>query len=475
MEIPSFYRPFFFNAVLLLFPKNFGINSNTHSYDFLEKVRRKGTDNLTKAADSKECHGRLFYSIANGISLKENIEEKGFTDGRYVSQNVLEKVTLDINQGQYNLTVKNPFRSYDELDNADYDDIKTNNASTVNNIKNVLDITRKICFGITEPFTAINKENIVRDGIPIRNYNENNTIELQAQSLNNLEYFNNEELEYDGVNYKYPEREPGYKKYSYFPLKKEDYVQCFKDNFKTSDFLIDTTEPLSVSLSVTDASPEGYEGDNNTISMNYNGIRFYEEINQDKDAYYTVEGNSSKGVRYFLLMVNNEKRHAAPKSEVDNILRSIIDFSVSQLNNGNYSTPKIRYQGVHTNDYIKKSYCSYNGWQGIHTMVKIPNDGDPKFLWGTGDHACIDITSVLKRCEGLDTTTVVEEGVTERGIKHTCGNYRPVVIGLYDSYTSLDEDSYNTEKKNGNAIIKPHTNRFSIIKFYRVNYIEGKE
>ena len=129
MEIPSFYRPFYFNAVLLLFPKNFGINESTHAYEFNDKVKdaertlnretyvneNNEIIDLEKPFEhSKYCHGRLFYSIANGVSLSEKIKVDNNTND--VNVNCLEKVTLDINQGEYNITIQKPFRLYDELE-----------------------------------------------------------------------------------------------------------------------------------------------------------------------------------------------------------------------------------------------------------------------------------------------------------------------------------------------------------------------
>ena len=477
MEIPTFYRPFYFNAVLLLFPQNFDINNETHACEFNEKVvnarvtRQDDIEYDEKGnivekemyEDSKYCHGRLFYSIANGISLSEDMKYEGYSNTKKV--NYLNKVVLDINQGEYNLTIKKPFRFYDELDCV-YSD-KGNNA-VCDTYSEVKPLTKLVSFGITEPFNVEkNKNKAFRDGIPLHWYNDENEVHPLLRKYNKSTLkFNNEKMSsslYENRGYN--------NKIHYFPMDVSPSLsfQSIGDwlNADSREYFIDTTKILSLSFSVTDSTPHGYENEANTISLNYNGIKFYDEIIQSIGGDYTVKGNSSVGVRYYLLMSDKEPVHDAPNGEFDNIMRSIYDFSVCDTGKG-YSSPKIRYSGLHTNDYItekssNKYIASYNGWQGMYTKIKMMNGNRGVCLFGNNNHECIDITAILKRCEGGQT------------IKHICGNWRPIIIGVYDTYTSLSEDKYN-ETKNPDSrskYIKLHTNRFSVIKVYKVNYKEN--
>ena len=459
MEMPSFYRPFYFNAVLLLFPDNFEINQSTHAYEFNEKVT--GAE-LTSYKHSKDCHGRLFYSIANGTSMSEEMESKndnGENDGNRIV-NYLNKVVLDVNQGEYSLTINKPFRFYDELDSA-YKGDGENNAAQ-NSYNKVESLTKEISFGITEPF-SVDGNHVYRDGIPLMHYNNNVVDPILKRYNKNKMFFKNVEVEYDSTGEyftKYKDLKYNNKQF-YFPNDKKKKSMYFQSvgawHNNTSEYNIDTTKALSVSFRVTDAAPNGHENEATTISLNYNGIKFYDEIRLNADGY-TVEGYSSQGVKYYLLMINEEGNYQSPYGEFENIMRSIYDFSVCDT--VNFMEPKIRYSGLHTNDYITETQpqvSSFNGWQSIFTTIKVI-DSEVK-LYGDNKHQCIDITGILRRCEG------------GQSVPHTCGEYRPIVIGIYDTYTSLDDDKYNDSKnnlKNRAKYVKLHTNRFSVIKVYRV-------
>ena len=105
-EIPSFYRPFYYNAALLLFPKNFEINNETHACDFIGNIKSAGK---TTKNDNKQCHGRLFYSITNGATMEREVELISSKDGSSngtVFRNTLDSVNFDLNKGEYNLTIK---------------------------------------------------------------------------------------------------------------------------------------------------------------------------------------------------------------------------------------------------------------------------------------------------------------------------------------------------------------------------------
>lgn len=506
MEIPSFYRPFYFNAVLLLFPKNMGIDEYTHACEFNRCVRDASNvtlnhdDRTTNEdgeevgqlyEDSKKCHGRLFYSIANGTSMSEKMISKndnGVNDGNKIV-NYLSKVVLDVNQGEYSLTIKKPFRFYDELDSV-YKKNGENNAAQ-DTYKDVESLTKKVAFGITEPFIVdTEKGEIYRDGIALINYNnEGNIVSPVLKRCNkenitfngdNLKIINGDDKK-DNRNYVFNDSDRKYRgtkkksidKQFYFPIDdktKDLYFQSkgawYSKSNNSMVYEIDTTKMMSFSFSVTDAAPSGHEEEATTISLNYNGIKFYDEILEGDNYTYTVNGSSSEGVRYFLIMSKKESGYDAPLGELDEIMRSIYDFSVCDTNEPNkfYSTPKIRYNGLNTNDYIaenKKSVSHFCGWQGIYTSLKITSN--TIYLYGNypsgSDHRCIDITAKLKQCEG------------GQSVVHKCGNCRPIIIGLYDSYTALEEDEYNDSKDINNRFkyIKPHTNRFSIVKVYKVS------
>ena len=475
-EIPSFYRPFYYNAALLLFPKNFGINNNTHAYKFIENIETAGK---TTKNDNKECHGRLFYSITNGATMEREVELISNKDGSSngtVFRNTLDSVNFDLNKGEYNLTIKHPFRNYDEIDGPEFRPRNNNEEYKLmelnqNDPSKVSLITKKIVYGITEPFTVEEEgKKVYRDGISIGIRNEKNDysveVETKACSTNEVFYMNDNLIR---INENGPIRDSFDN--NIFPMEKgKDYIQIIDAKNKEEEETnmgIDATKRMDVMLKTTEYAPEGANDLAKVVSGSYSNVGFYSNIEYDKESNkYKVEGMKDPRVRYFELMID--------ENEVANLLKSIYDFQIYKITGDGF--PNVRFNGINTNDYfLGNKNKEYRGWKSIHTVLKRLIQGDSKnycvelsgreYGDGSGEsHGVIDITGTLM--ESFESGDYVTRN-------NSVAYKRPIVVGVCDTYTGLSGSEYLEERGGGErkgvqSIIKPHSTKFSIIKFYKL-------
>jgi hypothetical protein len=131
LEIPLLYRPFYFNSVLLLTPKTL-----TEKYDY--DIRSLHTQTKNKSLSSEECYGRLFYSIANGCSIREDIGNANLYK--------LNDITLSCINGNdaFSMVIEKPFRTFSEIRGT------TKGRAAL--LKETDKSTREMMYGITEPF-----------------------------------------------------------------------------------------------------------------------------------------------------------------------------------------------------------------------------------------------------------------------------------------------------------------------------------
>lgn len=137
LVLPLFYRPFYFNSVLLLTPQNL-----TPKYDYDIRTLHKSKRDNSKEIHPEKCYGRLFYSIANGCSIREDLGDSNIYK--------LNDVTLSYINGSEagSMIIDKPFRCFSEMDSS------TN--GKVNSIKGNDKKTREMMYGITEPFAYEN-------------------------------------------------------------------------------------------------------------------------------------------------------------------------------------------------------------------------------------------------------------------------------------------------------------------------------
>ena len=175
LSLPLYYRPFYTNAVLLLTPKYMtdGEDRGAYNYDITKLHEYWTGTGTTKPTETKTnetvitfsgstetnlydenaysdstspingCYGRLFYSIANGCSMVEQIDE---TNNIYK----LDKVSLSYMDRKNNksgtFTIKKPFRCYSEMESADSE------KTIANKFSHTTQTSRMMMYGITEPF-----------------------------------------------------------------------------------------------------------------------------------------------------------------------------------------------------------------------------------------------------------------------------------------------------------------------------------
>ena len=235
------------------------------------------------------------------------------------------------------------------------------------------------------------------------------------------------------------------------------------------DIIFDTSEWMNFSFKVEEAHPDGEEN-YETAFVGHNDVKFYDDIVLDKDNKISVKGVTSKKVRYFALKYyvdkNDENDGINKENELGTFIESLTCFGKTENDEKNGD----RYGGVNTYDYVytnngKHVYTKNWGWKGIHTYFKLSGTND---VWLSGketnasstSHTCIDITDDLS----LAYKTKVDQS-------WTCGsaNQRNWVIGVYDDYTVLDNDLYEEENNNMYSVIERHTNRFAIIRLYKIN------
>ena len=357
LQLSSFYRPFFFNAALLLLPEGFH-------------------DTFSSVEKNSRCTGNLFFSIANGCTLRG---EKGNTyhlgDVKFVLSNNND---IGKKENEYNFVIKKPYRNFSEI---------------------IFDSYNKCghIAGIRE--SGSNKINEMTSFS-----NEDKYEKLKQSGFVLTEEINNSILTTTNV-YNGSNKIPGDVFY-YFDNKNAS----INENGKR--FTIDGTKELNVSLNVTDSSPYGI--DFKTINVSHENVKFYDSITNTVNGttnVFNTSGSTTPNVRYYMLLNNYTI------GDIDELLVKLNNISANdKCETWNKDTMK---------DYI---WDFSKGWDSIHDL-----------------------------------------GIIQLTPSYTFNNHLiKYVIGICDDITTLNNEEYEKEKNEPFSIIKKHTNKFSIIKLYRV-------
>lgn len=307
IKLPSYYRPFTFNAVVLLLPQG-AFNLDKLEYN-------------NKATNTTNNDGLLFYSIANGITLRDEIVTE---NGSIKTIYRLGDINFNYNINKYSLDIKNVGRSFSEIRN---------------------DISKyKKVYGVKQPFD----KNYVAEKFPTWN----NKKEIQIiPGLKLVDDTKDMVISYRDSTY----QNRYYDKDSIEPC--VDLSGKKMHNFDTSGF-------LNFGFTVRDAAPDdsSYNGDYEEQSVFYNGVKFYDSITNE-DGVLKFEGMSSTGVRYYAL-------DAAAYRHFSTSLLSI-DTDADETKN---------YYGINCQDIFRQGDRQM-GWQSILTFTDWDNDSAYFYLY----------------------------------------------------------------------------------------------
>lgn len=269
-----------------------------------------------------------------------------------------------------------------------------------------------------------------------------------------------------------------------------DYIQKYRINNGVynnkidkhiTPLIFDTKEWLDISFSVEEGHPED-EFNFSTRFVGFNDVKFYDDIlweivtGSDDKEYPGIhtKGYSSSNVRYFALAPNKnggtlsyDDKDIYGENEILTFLHNLYGIGVNSD-----QSERNRYDGVNICDYIyldndNYPYTKKSGWKSIHSFFKGSGGTD---VWLSGrsngySHSCIEVTDILKSLrQSSNYMTVTDLWGCGGGTRS-----RLFVIGICDNYTHLDNDAYNKEVKEPYSIIKPHTDRFAVIRLYKID------
>lgn len=461
IDCQLYYRPFYYNALLLLTPTGFtggdafystkmptttgdtnivnsGVLLNTGNTENNIYQHLFATGYTNYYCDQKNCYGRLFYSIANGLSIKEKItnEHNAILNTIYT----LDNVTLQTIVGSETNVMKlnKPFRNYSEMSHS------TSGETFSTDITSVPKVTKMMMYGITEPFTM--KKGKYERGVPIVKAIDG--IDIEQNNYNKNSSIN--------TDFNVPIGDIVFKNLTDNTLNEFTTIQTL-DMSGMTGVTFDTSQPMNVAFSITEGHLMGEEGE--TIGSYYNGIKFYENIYVTKDEkkgwILTVDGYSSKNVRYYALTANGTNEGIGGlngTNEIWTILNSITDMQLKEDGGA------VRYSGLNNNDYISRNNVKNSGWRDIHTYI-----GNEKCLVDIGSsYEQIDITANL-------SSAYIDENGAVFNLWNDVNSKRRYVIGIYSEYSKLLDDEREEERINMYSVVKKHTPRFSVVKLYKIN------
>lgn len=106
IQLDSIYRPFFFNAALVFFDGNL-LNRN------------EITEDSRFSEISGSTFARFYFSIANGCTIRDGVDEKGLPKYKIgdinLNINYLNKDGVVVPQSAYTLTIKEAYRPFSEI------------------------------------------------------------------------------------------------------------------------------------------------------------------------------------------------------------------------------------------------------------------------------------------------------------------------------------------------------------------------
>lgn len=181
LSLPLYYRPFYTNAVLLLLPKYMGYyneDENQHWYGFSCEEIFTDRMNPQDGGKKSDCYGRLFYSISNGCSMVEQIDNN---NNLYKLNNVSLSYRDRFDNEGGTFTIENPFRCYSEMESVD----SSNTGAT--SFGDTTQLSRMMMYGITEPFRYRSVGNVeITHKMYITKSTSENSSKYQSLSVGNV-------------------------------------------------------------------------------------------------------------------------------------------------------------------------------------------------------------------------------------------------------------------------------------------------
>lgn len=408
-KMDSYYRPFYFNAVLLLepiIPIRIGIKEETVSNEYNETYTKqllyyyedrenKGIiDNQDSANKYNQNYCNFYFAIANGCTIRKNVK---FSLSEEQETYTLGDASLNISQGinRTNIIFNGLWRSRNELEHF-----------------------------TDEALTEINV-NKIETGI----LNENNK-PIDGPKLNLCTYNNDYKNFITNENF-YQED----KTYTFCYKFKSDGTVNPKDILK--EIIVDTNnrQGISVNFNVKEGYPYGRENEADEIEEYYNGIKFYDYIGRiitvddNGNIGFSLKikayGTSSSKCRYYYLRSQRDYDYA-------------IGMGIKGVKEGDATKADETKYGVSTEEEYWKNKNSPLYWRGPLT---------PRHQAFLSD---IDITDDLKN----DGYEIANE------------NENTYVIGICDIYTEGGKEFIDNEKSNNWSQVNKHTPRLSIVKVY---------
>ena len=393
-----YYRPFYFNGALLM--------SRHDLTDYNEFISNSG--NTIMDENTEYCE--LFYSIANGCSYKQDDVYK------------LGEVKLQLNDNT--LTVKEPFRSFNELD-----------------FNNEIDAASAV-YGIREPYLSNDVKNID---------NAYTTLLKETGDTNYDDY--RDVSEKHGIIFYLNETDT-----TNTNIILESYEFTNKDNAKLNEFAYFTKGPVqvmsddkivmksissnfNVNLSVAEKEIMGYESFSEIISTTVANVFF------PKTIIYSLDNVSNN-----YKITNNLDVYGAKFFRLGSYSMSDV---IQSLRYTTYNNEKEQYDGLSCrNDFRTQNESGAGGkegWDSIFTVVASNENGDDD------EH----LTS--NRLIGVNDTCIVNDFDGKYG-------KTKFIMAIYDIYTENYNDVVNGTKIQWQVkhnLTPKDTSRFSVIKIYK--------
>ena len=221
IKLDSFYRPFFFNAVLLLLPQNFNKTKTT-------------------VYNSRNAYGRLYYSIANGCTYRQY-------DGN-INRYMMGDIDIKLDHStSYVLNIKKSYRDFSEIEYVPISGITFErhiSGIRESGIDNIVEIA-----GENGVITLERGINLTNDTSNISVYPQNEY--NNSGTTKNVIYWNENGVKINSL---------------------LDINNMNNDNL----YHIDTTSPLKLNMKVKDFAPLGYTP--NIIEIDSGYVHFPDEI-----------------------------------------------------------------------------------------------------------------------------------------------------------------------------------------------------
>lgn len=295
IQLDSIYRPFFFNAALVFFDGNLLNDTGT-----TEDTRFKEISGSTFA--------RLYFSIANGCTIRDGVNEAGLPKYKIgdinLNINFLNKDGVIDPQSAYTLTIKDAYRPFSEIIEPGESDSTYYNAH-IRGIRESGDLDFFKDYGYYEYFSGV---------------------QFWARPQGGMYLIKKENIDYLVPNSTFLD--------SLIPFSLSYYNKVYNDNtyidvnnvFSAHTFNND--QPLYVNFSVSDASIDGI--DHKTIEVNCTDISF------PKNIKITAEGKVSIPYNDYNEEITYIYTYGANTEVINNIFKILGKMNVNDYTSGEY-------------------------------------------------------------------------------------------------------------------------------------------